>query len=123
MGDVPISSFIKDPELRVIAETHGLDDWEWGTKNQLIAATMMEGAAIAIQQIYDDRDVTMYVHQSGTMCIFSGAYFNYQINPDHETEVDHYFDWEDDPVIKQYECKDRLMLSWVKEKEMDELFF
>jgi hypothetical protein len=54
MSDAAISSFIKDPELRMIAETHELDTWVWGTENQLLAAAMMEGAAIAIRQIYDE---------------------------------------------------------------------
>jgi hypothetical protein len=123
MSNPPISSFIKDSELRMIAESHELDTWEWGTENPLLAVTMMEGAAIAIRQIYDEnRNVTMYVHQSGTMQIWSGAYFQYQINPNDEVEVDHVFDWEDDPVVRQYECKNALTLCWVESAEGNEQF-
>jgi hypothetical protein len=123
MSDAPVSSYIKDPELRMIAETHELDAWKWGTENPLLTAAMMEGAAIAIRSIYDEnRDVTMYVHQSGTMQIWGGAYFQYQINPNDEAEVDHVYDWDDDPVVKQYECKNVLTLSWVESVQGDEQF-
>ena len=124
----PVSDHIKDPELRRIAKAHHLDDWEWGWEgaSDLSAVAMMEGAAVAIQSIYNEgRDIEVYVHQSGTMVIFGGAYLNYQINPDDEVEVEkdwlgvgNAMDWDDDPVVKKYKCKDRLTLSWDEGEEM-----
>jgi hypothetical protein len=121
MTESPLSSFIKDPKLRRLAEIHGLDLWHWGDDiDDVTALAMMEGAALLLRELYDEgRDIDLEIHRSGTMVVWGGAYFHYQIDPEHETKPDPSDDWEDDPVVKQYHVKNALTLSWDEGEQMD----
>jgi len=121
VAESQLSSFIKDPKLRRLAEIHNLDSWHWGDDvNDLTAVAMMEGAALVLQAIYEEGcDIDLYVHSSGTMQVWGGAYFQYQIDPKHEIEPDSFYDWDGDPVVKQYHVKNALTLSWDEYGGMD----
>ena len=115
---LPLSDLIQDEELRKIAKTHGLDSWNWGMEDSIADVLRMEGAAIAIGQMYEDRDVMVFVHRSGAMAVYPGLFLPFDVNPHQEVRVDSTMDWDDDPVVKQYECKNALTLCWDEGQEL-----